>query len=546
MASEMPEQILVSVGNEDTQGQLNNTESLIAESVETEPEETVVKTEEVESTETQEPPRDDSTRNSKIEAILARTGYPLSVTSQQRVYGPPPGREDEKLPAGVQVHVGKLSYAVLEDALIEVFEQAGDIYELRLMMDPKTEKNKGFAFVTFCSKEAAENAVKMFNNYSINGKSVTVCIASPNNTLFVGSIPKSKTREDIHEAFSQEVSGIVDVIAQPAVKKLGCTDKNRGFCFLNFEDYKSAAAARQLLRSGKLAIKAWTDYKGYTCDWADPVEDISEEVMATVKTLFIKNLSESITEDMLRDRFSTYGTVEKVALHKFYAFVFFAEREAALKAIEGEHDKQFEDTTLSVELAKPISEEHRKKIRELKEKRNEYFGPRGGMGHDNRGGRKRPHEDNYYDSYPPYDDYYRYNGPGPRMDPYDAYYGARHRHPYPRGGGYGPMSRGGPPRWPGPHGGMRGRGAGYGGPGDAKRARPVRYPVPQSAPRGYADPSSAVAPPAYGYGYDQSFGAYGYGYGYASSAPGAAGPGPDYSRDDYGGYASGYQQFPGH
>ena len=405
MASEMPEQVMVSVGDEASQGQFS--ESLIAERVDAEPE-PVVTTEEA-APETTEEPKDESTRNSKIEAILARTGYPLNVTSQQRVYGPPPGREDEKLPAGVQVHVGKLSYAVLEDALIEVFEQAGEIYELRLMMDPKTEKNKGFAFVTFCSKEAAENAVKMFNNYSINGKSVTVCIASPNNTLFVGSIPKSKTREDIHEAFSQEVSGIVDVIAQPAVKKLGCTDKNRGFCFLNFEDYKSAAAARQSLRSGKLPIKAWTDYKGYTCDWADPVEDISEEVMATVKTLFIKNLSDRITEDMLRERFSTYGTVEKVAVHKFYAFVFFAEREAALKAIEGEHDKQFEDTTLSVELAKPISEEHRKKIRELKEKRNEYFGPRGGMGYDHRGGgRKRPHEDHYYDSYPPYDDYYRF------------------------------------------------------------------------------------------------------------------------------------------
>ena len=62
------------------------------------------------------------------------------------------------------------------------------------------------------------------------------------------------------------------------------------------------------------------------------------------------------------------------------------------------------------------------------------------------------------------------------MDPYDAYYGARHRHPYPRGGGFGPMPRGGPPRWPGPPGGRGGRGYG----GDAKRARPVRYPMPSS------------------------------------------------------------------
>ena len=78
----------------------------------------------------------------------------------------------------------------------------------------------------------------------------------------------------------------------------------------------------------------------------------------------------------------------------------------------------------------------------------------------------------------------RYNGPGPRMDPYDAYYGARQRHPYPRGGGggYGHMPRGGQPRWPhggGGHRGMGGRG-GYGGHMDSKRARPVRYPMAQS------------------------------------------------------------------
>ena len=70
-------------------------------------------------------------------------------------------------------------------------------------------------------------------------------------------------------------------------------------------------------------------------------------------------------------------------------------------------------------------------------------------------------------------------------------------------------------------------------------------------PRGYTDPSTASNPGAamqggstayggYG-GYDPGYG-YGYGYGYAPAGT----SGQDYSRDDYGGYASGYQQFPGH
>lgn len=67
----------------------------------------------------------------------------------------------------------------------------------------------------------------------------------------------------------------MDVILyhQPDDKK-----KNRGFCFLEYEDHKSAAQARRRLMSGK--VKVWGNV--VTVEWADPVEEPDPEVMAKV------------------------------------------------------------------------------------------------------------------------------------------------------------------------------------------------------------------------------------------------------------------------
>lgn len=58
-----------------------------------------------------------------------------------------------------QVFCGKIPRDVYEDELIPLFEKCGTIWDLRLMMDPLTNLNRGYAFVTFTTTEAAQEAV---------------------------------------------------------------------------------------------------------------------------------------------------------------------------------------------------------------------------------------------------------------------------------------------------------------------------------------------------------------------------------------------------
>ena len=96
-------------------------------------------------------------------------------------------------------------------------------------MDPLSGTNRGYAFVTYTTKEEAERATVEVNifflkillhvsyiiknlwfqldGYEIKpGKNIKVNISVPNLRLFIGNIPKSKGKEDIMEEFGKITS----------------------------------------------------------------------------------------------------------------------------------------------------------------------------------------------------------------------------------------------------------------------------------------------------------------------------------------------------
>ena len=73
----------------------------------------------------------------------------------------------------LQVFCGKIPKEVFEDELIPLFEKCGKIWDLRLMMDPMTGQNRGYAFITFTDRESAQEAVRQVRTkYFLCGKNV--------------------------------------------------------------------------------------------------------------------------------------------------------------------------------------------------------------------------------------------------------------------------------------------------------------------------------------------------------------------------------------
>ncbi|TRY66249.1 hypothetical protein DNTS_006733 [Danionella cerebrum] len=285
-------------------------------------------------------------------ALMEQSGYGMVQENGQRKYGPPPGWQGPSPPRGCEIFVGKIPRDVYEDELVPVFETVGRIYEMRLMMD-FDGKNRGYAFVMYTQKHEAKRAVRELNNFEIRpGRLLGVCCSVDNCRLFIGGIPKTKKREEILEEVSKVTEGVLDVIVYAsAADKM----KNRGFAFVEYESHRAAAMARRKLMPGR--IQLWGHQ--IAVDWAEPEIDVDEDVMETVKILYVRNLMIETSEETLRQTFGQFnpGCVERVKKIRDYAFVHFASREDAVVAMDNLSGTEIEGSRIEVTLAKPVDKE---------------------------------------------------------------------------------------------------------------------------------------------------------------------------------------------
>jgi len=343
----------------------------------------------------------------KIKELLVRTNYNLDVTTGQRKYGGPPPASvchADTPPSEAEVFIGKIPRDMFEDELVPLFEKCGPIWDFRLMMDPMTGQNRGYAFLSFLSNDSAKKCVQMYDRYEIrNKRELHVTISQPNNRLFVGSIPKTKTKDEIFDEFHKHTTGLTEVILYYQVDektKNGQTNqqngsvgaqttsatsttnnassngqKNRGFCFLEYDTHQAASQARRRLLSGR--VKAWNNLI-VTVDWADPINSPASEIMDKVKVLYVKNLASSVTEESLVTTFSAYGEVEKAKKLKDYAFVHFAKRDDARKAMEILNGLNLEGQCIEICLAKP--QDKKLKEKKLERQMQKQMAINGGFG----------------------------------------------------------------------------------------------------------------------------------------------------------------------
>jgi RNA recognition motif-containing protein len=80
---------------------------------------------------------------------------------------------------GKKLYVGNLSYNSTENQLHDLFAQVGEIKEVAIIKDRETGRSKGFGFVEMVTDEAAQEAIKRFNGFTLDNRQLTVNEARP-------------------------------------------------------------------------------------------------------------------------------------------------------------------------------------------------------------------------------------------------------------------------------------------------------------------------------------------------------------------------------
>src|SRR5262245_912043 len=75
---------------------------------------------------------------------------------------------------GRRLYVGNLSYNATEADLREAFGEAGEIAEVKVMLDRETGRPRGFAFVEMATEAAAAQAIQNLNGRELQGRTLTV------------------------------------------------------------------------------------------------------------------------------------------------------------------------------------------------------------------------------------------------------------------------------------------------------------------------------------------------------------------------------------
>uniref|UniRef100_A0A1I8JLW5 RRM domain-containing protein n=2 Tax=Macrostomum lignano TaxID=282301 RepID=A0A1I8JLW5_9PLAT len=285
-------------------------------------------------------------------------------------------------PTGREVFVGHLPRGMYEDQLYELFSSVGNVCDVRVMVDPNTGCGRGFGFVCYANKEDAAAAVEKFNGYeAATRRHLQVNITNPNLRLFVGNVPKTKSREELLADFQSHLDGVVDVIVTAPTGPNGgggvpgVPRKNRGFCFVEFKKHSAASAARRRLQRQP---RVWPAAADVWVDWADPLEEPDPAALETVRAVYVRGISPSVTEQQLAEAFAgaDCGQPERVRLvQSEYAFVHFANRDAAVRAVEAMNGTELAGSQLSVSMARPVSERAKQRKEERRMARYQQMMP---------------------------------------------------------------------------------------------------------------------------------------------------------------------------
>merc|ERR1711937_927245 len=252
------------------------------------------------------------------------------------------------------VFIKNLDKTIDNKAMYDTFSAFGNILSCKVAQDGEGN-SKGYGFVHFETEEAAVNAIQKVNGMLLNDKKV-----------FVGRfVPRKEREKELGEKAKKFTNVFVknfgDELGDDKLKdmftKFGKITsykimseeggKNKGFGFVSFEDSEAAEKAVEELNG--LEIGGKNLFVGRAQKKAERQQELKKkfELLKLERlnryqgvNMYVKNLDDSIDDEILRKEFSPYGTITSAKVmcceegrSKGFGFVCFSSPEEATKAV---------------------------------------------------------------------------------------------------------------------------------------------------------------------------------------------------------------------
>ncbi|KAI3817924.1 hypothetical protein L1987_11724 [Smallanthus sonchifolius] len=263
---------------------------------------------------------------------------------------------DNKKEKGTEIYVGKLDKNAVEDDLVSVFQQFGELKSTRIVRKPNTNKSKGFGFVRFASVDQAKRALsELKDGVEVRGKRVMISASQDNDTLYLGSICKTWKKEQVLQQLKEYGIENIEVLRVPEDPKL---EKNKGFAFLEFSTHSDAVAAFQRLK--KPDVVFGRDISAKVAFAQTPLNSRDED-LSQVNEVHLEGLTKDWNEEKVNGICKKYGEILKINLcpgklnkRKDFGFVIFNSPESARACVEGVNNTAIEgEAKIKASIAKP-------------------------------------------------------------------------------------------------------------------------------------------------------------------------------------------------
>lgn len=272
------------------------------------------------------------------------------------------------------IFIKNLDKTIDNKAIYDTFSTFGNILSCKVAHDDETS-SKGYGFVHFETEEAAQKAIEKVNGMLLQGKKVFVGKFQPRASRLreLGETARRFTNvfvknfgEELDDSKLEEIFGKFGKITS-CVTMTDSEGKSKGFGFVAFENPEDAEKAVNEMNEfelpdceKKLMVCRAQKKSERQAELKRKYEQQKAERMQRYQgvNLYVKNLDDTVTDEMLRIEFEGYGTITSAKVmtdengrSKGFGFVCFSAPDEATKAVTEMNGKLIVNKPLYVALA---------------------------------------------------------------------------------------------------------------------------------------------------------------------------------------------------